>query len=87
MLLLHGLGATDAVWRGWDGLAPVLAGHGARDPMVSDEQLGALVADPGTPDGAQAQAWQTGHQNSRLAEIGASCTGVPQTRHGRPARP
>lgn len=29
MLLLHGLGATGGVWRGWDGLAPDLPGHGA----------------------------------------------------------
>ena len=28
MLLLHGLGATGGVWRGWDGLAPDLPGHG-----------------------------------------------------------
>ncbi len=37
MLLLHGLGATGAVWRGWDGLAPDLPGHGAAewDPPYS----------------------------------------------------
>ena len=28
MLLLHGLGATGGVWRGFDGLAPDLPGHG-----------------------------------------------------------
>ena len=28
MLLLHGLGATGNVWRGYDGLAPDLPGHG-----------------------------------------------------------
>jgi pimeloyl-ACP methyl ester carboxylesterase len=28
MLLLHGLGAIGGVWRGWDGLAPDLPGHG-----------------------------------------------------------
>ncbi|WP_374455016.1 alpha/beta fold hydrolase [Nocardioides sp.] len=37
MLLLHGLGATNAVWRGWDGVAPDLPGHGtaAWDPPYS----------------------------------------------------
>jgi pimeloyl-ACP methyl ester carboxylesterase len=29
MLLLHGLGATGGVWRGLDGVAPDLPGHGA----------------------------------------------------------
>lgn len=29
MLLLHGLGATGDVWRGYDGLAPDLPGHGS----------------------------------------------------------
>lgn len=29
MLLLHGLGATGGVWRGYDGIAPDLPGHGA----------------------------------------------------------
>lgn len=29
MLLLHGLGATGGVWRGYDGLAPDLPGHGS----------------------------------------------------------
>lgn len=29
MLLLHGLGATSGVWRGWDGVAPDLPGHGS----------------------------------------------------------
>lgn len=29
MLLLHGLGATGGVWRGWDGVAPDLPGHGS----------------------------------------------------------
>ena len=28
-LLLHGLGATSGVWRGYDGLAPHLPGHGS----------------------------------------------------------
>lgn len=27
-LLLHGLGATSGVWRGWEGVAPDLPGHG-----------------------------------------------------------
>ena len=37
MLLLHGLGATGAVWRAWDGVAPDLPGHGAAawDPPYS----------------------------------------------------
>lgn len=54
MLLLHGLGATGGVWRGFDGLAPDLPGHGTADwessysferharavlPLLGDEPL------------------------------------------------
>jgi pimeloyl-ACP methyl ester carboxylesterase len=37
MLLLHGLGATNAVWRAWEGVAPDLPGHGtaAWEPAYS----------------------------------------------------
>lgn len=50
-LLLHGLGATGAVWRGFDGLAPDLPGHGsgAWDPPYTFERLAAAVL-PMLPD-------------------------------------
>ena len=45
MLLLHGLGATSGVWRGYDGLAPDLPGHGtaAWEPSYSFERHAVAV--------------------------------------------
>ena len=51
ILLLHGLGATGAVWRGFDGLAPDLPGHGsaAWDPPYTFERHAEAVL-PMLPD-------------------------------------
>jgi pimeloyl-ACP methyl ester carboxylesterase len=45
MLLLHGLGATGGVWRGYDGIAPDLPGHGtaAWEPSYSFDRLAEAV--------------------------------------------
>ncbi|HSV40657.1 MAG TPA: alpha/beta fold hydrolase [Nocardioidaceae bacterium] len=46
MLLLHGMGATGDVWRGYAGLAPDLPGHGssAWDPPYTFEKHALAVA-------------------------------------------
>jgi len=53
LLLLHGLGATSAVWSGFDGLAPDLPGHGSApwDPPYTFERHAAAVL-PLLPDEA-----------------------------------
>ncbi|WP_210440917.1 alpha/beta fold hydrolase [Nocardioides xinjiangensis] len=45
MLLLHGLGATGAVWRGYDGVGPDLPGHGTApwEPTYSFERCADAV--------------------------------------------
>lgn len=50
-LLLHGLGATGGVWRGFDGLAPDLLGHGSAPwvPPYTFERHAAAVL-PTLPD-------------------------------------
>jgi pimeloyl-ACP methyl ester carboxylesterase len=46
MLLLHGLGATGDVWRGFDGVAPDLPGHGSAEwaaPYTFERHAQAVV--------------------------------------------